>query len=514
MAGHEACPDERGGLSYRSPMPVLPRFALVPLFACVSLASFGCSKGFPALDAFGDPENAPPAIRDAAQAVVKIRSPIGSATGSFVSSDGVLLTNNHVLGADVCPREGCYMELSFQQQRGTMAAPPVKVFAMPLHVNPGLDMAVVQVSAVDDTGAPGAPLSTPHFLTISPRDGGSLVGTKVFVVGHPEGYLKKWTTGDVVDNEGSWIEFSAPSLPGNSGSPLLDATGNIVGILHRGPTSIDLATSTGADVYSIGTPSEPLQAAMGADLPPTVLSLAGTQTADFVVQHQALYLNAHIPVVDVGGVPTNVIDLIGADCDKSMVSTGFTSLDDLYSQLSSCDAALSWIACEADATWSWWGVCPQGVEGDAWRQRFAAMSRLLVAFNGQVWTDAVSTGIEDLEPNVAQGVAAGGASLVEALTDAAIPIEWPILPSLALYGVTTYGGASTVSFVNNYRTSAQHYDLFVPELAYSAVFFAQQGLIPKADFLALLQNLAADPKLTLGGALLIEYMRYQWGDLN
>jgi S1-C subfamily serine protease len=186
----------RGGHRRMTISGGLLAIAALPLVACS-----GNGGGSIALPSFSDVSDAPPAIRAAAQAVVRISTAGELATGSFISATGVLLTNNHVLGVDICPIEGCYAQITFLYQRHSARQTPQTVFVVPV----GLDMAVVQV--YDRPGGP--PLDTPSFLTLASRSPVSLVGTHVNVVGHPEGNLKKWTQGTVSDTDGTWILFTA-----------------------------------------------------------------------------------------------------------------------------------------------------------------------------------------------------------------------------------------------------------------------------------------------------------------
>ena len=100
-------------------------------------------------------------------------------------------------------------------------------------------------------------------------------------MGHPEGALKKWTDGQVTDANGQWITTTAYTLPGDSGSPILNDQGQVIGLLHRGPTSEDLFAENGVDMYSLGTASAPIVAAMAAPAsPPLVSAIAATLGID------------------------------------------------------------------------------------------------------------------------------------------------------------------------------------------------------------------------------------------
>lgn len=48
-------------------------------------------------------ETAPSVIKKAGEAVVRINA---NGTGFFITENGLLMTNNHVLGVDNCPKKG------------------------------------------------------------------------------------------------------------------------------------------------------------------------------------------------------------------------------------------------------------------------------------------------------------------------------------------------------------------------------------------------------------------------
>jgi S1-C subfamily serine protease len=58
-------------------------------------------------------------------------------------------------------------------------------------------------------------------------------GEDVFVIGHPEGLKYTISNGMVsrVDEEGALFQISAPVSPGNSGGPVFDRRGNLIGIV-------------------------------------------------------------------------------------------------------------------------------------------------------------------------------------------------------------------------------------------------------------------------------------------
>jgi S1-C subfamily serine protease len=78
-------------------------------------------------------------------------------------------------------------------------------------------------------------------------------GENVFVIGHPEGLRFTLSTGIVSRMHGSTIQLSAPVSPGNSGGPVFDDRGNLVGIVtsmvdkHGDPNAENLNFAVRAD---------------------------------------------------------------------------------------------------------------------------------------------------------------------------------------------------------------------------------------------------------------------------
>jgi S1-C subfamily serine protease len=143
------------------------------------------------------------------------RRPQGSGSGLVFASDGYVLTNNHVVeNADA-------IEIRLQE-----TAPLV---AQLVGTDPATDLAVLRVNA---GGLPHATLG----------DGGPLrVGQVVLAFGNPLGFDATVSNGIVSSltrsmraRDGRLIEnviqHTAPLNPGNSGGPLVDTRGEVVGI--------------------------------------------------------------------------------------------------------------------------------------------------------------------------------------------------------------------------------------------------------------------------------------------
>jgi hypothetical protein len=479
------------------------------LLAAFALGLCGCgANSSPTLPSFDDIDQAPAVIQAAAQAVVLVNMPSFAATAVFISPDGLMLTNNHVLGVSVCPVEGCYVNITFDYQRGAPPSAPVTVFVVPKAVDVGLDIAVLQASM----GPGGAPLNPPNYVTIDSRDPAELLGTHVNVVGHPEDSIKKWSAGEVVDTDGAWVTTTAFDLPGNSGSPMLDDHGHLVAILHRGADGLDLVTSAGVNDFSIGTASSALIAAMSAPLPASMWSTSESTTSAAVAAQDMIYLAAHQPNAVVGGTSEPVLTSLGAACDAALAVQDYVTPEDLTAGLQPCFDAEIWIQCAkfTSSTGSSFGVCPD--DPADWQRRYQAIFEYWRSFNGELELDEVSFAIAALSTDSTSGQQAGAYALTQALSEANPPLDFVVAQHLAAFNITEYQGTSILQYVQNYKN--------VPDYALNGEFIV--SAIQWLDYWALLTNdqlqsmlaaLHGDGAIDLGTKLLIEQVEYNRGIL-
>ncbi|MFC6148244.1 MULTISPECIES: S1C family serine protease [Mumia] len=146
----------------------------------------------------------------------------GSGTGIVISSDGEILTNNHVVEAAA---DGGEITVSFND--GSIARAEI------VGRDPVTDLAVVK--AADKSGLTPAKLGSSADLR---------VGQQVVAIGSPFGLESTVTTGIVsalnrpvqagesaeTSNVFPAIQTDAAINPGNSGGPLVDADGAVIGI--------------------------------------------------------------------------------------------------------------------------------------------------------------------------------------------------------------------------------------------------------------------------------------------
>lgn len=135
-------------------------------------------------------------------------------TGFLVDNKGHLVTNHHVIeGANV-------VEILFAKSKK-------KVRARLVGSDPKTDLALLEIAPVADT----------HPLDLGDSD--SLrVGDVVLAIGNPFGYAHTVTSG-IISAKGrvigtgpydNFLQTDAPIHPGNSGGPLIDTRGRVIGI--------------------------------------------------------------------------------------------------------------------------------------------------------------------------------------------------------------------------------------------------------------------------------------------
>jgi Trypsin-like peptidase domain len=151
------------------------------------------------------------------------RQPLKTGTGFFVSGDGYLLTNNHVIdgGSYVTARTSSGATYQFDAVVVRSADP---------------DLAVLKFTTTD----------VPHLPLGSSAN--AVEGQKVLVIGNPEGLQGTVSDGIIsaFRDDRTYIQITAPISPGSSGSPVLDETGQVIGmatLVYREGQNLNFAIS-------------------------------------------------------------------------------------------------------------------------------------------------------------------------------------------------------------------------------------------------------------------------------
>ncbi|MGC1685552.1 MAG: trypsin-like peptidase domain-containing protein [Candidatus Acidiferrales bacterium] len=163
-------------------------------------------------------------VRRAAPAVVQLFGTELQGTGFFITDDGLIATNRHVAEGSAT--------LFVATSTGT------RLLGRVIYSDPHLDLALVKV---DGDGFPH--LSLADLAAVH-------AGATVLAVGYPGGGFPGTVTkgivsavGKIEHREGTWIQTDVALNPGNSGGPLLDAEGDVVGITTMKLVEIPKAAS-------------------------------------------------------------------------------------------------------------------------------------------------------------------------------------------------------------------------------------------------------------------------------
>jgi hypothetical protein len=146
--------------------------------------------------------------------VVTVKSESGHGTGFFVDEKGLILTNQHVVS------DSEYLAVQFDRER--------KVRAKLLAADAEKDIALLWVNMAAFPNATAAPLYRAKDATAVQE------GERVFTIGSPLTLDKIITTGIVSKVEAHTIMSDIRISPGNSGGPLFNGAGQVIGLTTFG----------------------------------------------------------------------------------------------------------------------------------------------------------------------------------------------------------------------------------------------------------------------------------------
>lgn len=182
----------------------------------------------------------------------------GGGSGVIWRSDGLIITNAHVLRGSKASVE----LFDGQVLDATVVAKDLK-----------WDLAALSVDAVD---LPAAAIADSSALR---------VGELVLAVGNPLGLIGALTTGIIhavdTSDKGNWIKADVRLSPGNSGGPLANAQGRVIGInsmIVEGMAIAIPSNTVERFLKQRGTHPQ-----LGVTLQPVLLTLDNSQTLGLVV---------------------------------------------------------------------------------------------------------------------------------------------------------------------------------------------------------------------------------------
>jgi len=154
------------------------------------------------------------------EAVVLIRTPTGLGSGFIINPEGYLITNDHVIAG-----EHDISVTVFKQRDNSLEREQhdnVKIVAS----NPGADLALLKINLPEGETLTSVPLGESNDLK---------QGQTVFAIGAPLG-LDRTVSQGIVSNRNRpidgriYIQTTTEISPGNSGGPLFNLKGEVVGV--------------------------------------------------------------------------------------------------------------------------------------------------------------------------------------------------------------------------------------------------------------------------------------------
>jgi len=179
----------------------------------------------------------PTTIADLAHAVVQIQAldsrgdAVWHGSGTFISADGLILTNGHV----VDDRQNEYQDLGVAITSKTDQPPELRYLAQIVAVDYALDLAVIKI----DSDLSGRAVHE-QFPFISRGDSDAIdIGDAIRILGYPgiggetitltDGVVSGFTAERGVGGR-AWIKTNATIAGGNSGGLAVDSRGQIIGV--------------------------------------------------------------------------------------------------------------------------------------------------------------------------------------------------------------------------------------------------------------------------------------------
>jgi len=186
------------------------------------------SNGAAMFNAFNDATIAAVKSLGGGAAAEKATVKVSSGTGFFIGNRGYAMTNAHVVA-------NCRSLIGILRDKR-------QIPLQPRAIDRTNDLAVVYAKGFTRSGA--------KFRADAPQ-----VGEQIVAFGYPLSNVLT-TSGIVTEgiisanaglaDDARKLQFSAPIQPGNSGGPLLDLSGNVIGVVSSTLNSLSIASATGA----------------------------------------------------------------------------------------------------------------------------------------------------------------------------------------------------------------------------------------------------------------------------
>lgn len=182
-------------------------------------------------------------VARANESVVLIKTPVGLGSGFIIHPSGYIITNQHVVSG-----QSDLTITLFTQSDGTLKRTEVRDVTV-VALSPGLDLSLLKISPPQGVSLKALPLAAADSAK---------AGDTVWAVGSPLGLERSAASGIVslpgrLIDERLYIQTTAQVNPGNSGGPLINRQGEVVGVNNM------KIVSPGAEGLAFAIPVETLE---------------------------------------------------------------------------------------------------------------------------------------------------------------------------------------------------------------------------------------------------------------
>jgi serine protease Do len=163
-----------------------------------------------------------------APSVVLVKTAAGLGSGFFINKKGYLITNFHVITGEK------HISVTQFLQEGKILRRVVHKEVEIVATAPFHDLVVMRIKDFDTEITP---------IVFAPEESLS-IGETVFAIGNPLGLERTVTEGVLSQTHRNfggilYLQVDAPVNPGNSGGPLFNARGQVVGIINMGVPTME-----------------------------------------------------------------------------------------------------------------------------------------------------------------------------------------------------------------------------------------------------------------------------------
>ncbi len=155
-----------------------------------------------------------------AEAVLRVRTPVGLGSGFVIHPKGYVVTNHHVIDGE--HKISLTLFQQTEQELRPLLFEKVRIVALDPHV----DLALLKIEDLGDRVLPTVPLGDSYSLA---------QGEPVFSIGSPLGFDRTVSQGIIslknrlIDGH-LYLQSTAQINPGNSGGPLFNPRGEVIGV--------------------------------------------------------------------------------------------------------------------------------------------------------------------------------------------------------------------------------------------------------------------------------------------